>query len=119
MAFTFLWSAVLVVVVSEAGAALAQPQTGGLGTARSELGEVKTSGCYDDPSNPACAGFNQPDSDSLEDLKELCVTEGASMPFMVVCSLWDACKVKSWTIRLCISTLIHDIYSIYNIRENS
>jgi hypothetical protein len=106
MAFFLLWSSVVVFVVSESGAVLAQ--TGALDIAKSQLGELTTSSCYDDPSSPACAGFKQPDSDSLEDLKELCVTEGASMPFMVACSLWDACKVKSWTIQLCVLRLTND-----------
>lgn len=52
-------------------------------------------GCYADPSDPKCVDFRQTDSDSLEDLDELCVRNGTSMPYMVVCSLWTACKVKS------------------------
>eukprot|EP00884_Botryococcus_braunii_P019017 jgi/Botrbrau1/579/Bobra.0010s0045.1 len=49
-------------------------------------------GCYADPSDPVCVDFRQSDADSLEDLEELCIREGTSMPYMVVCSLWNACK---------------------------
>lgn len=56
-------------------------------------GPSNLTGCYADPSDPKCVDFRQTDADSLEDLDELCVRKGTSMPYMVVCSLWTACKV--------------------------
>jgi hypothetical protein len=49
--------------------------------------------CIPDPTQAACADYTMPDSIVQEDLKNLC----DSMPNMVGCSLWTACRNETAT----------------------
>lgn len=49
-------------------------------------------GCFEDPTSNSCQDFTMSDDDVLADMKDLCVTPGPSMPYMLACSLWAACQ---------------------------
>lgn len=50
-------------------------------------------GCFQDPTNGSCGSFALSDANAVAELKDLCVTTGVSMPYMVVCSLLAECQV--------------------------
>lgn len=49
--------------------------------------------CYMDPENATCVDFQQSDTDTLQDLVQMCSSKGGGMPWMIGCSLWSDCKV--------------------------